>query len=120
MCSSPTPTARRTSGRACPTPSPRPAPNTPTGFLAGAPLQDLTLAGQEWFERRFGGERPPYLAPVVARLKAHRAAGIEPVFVSGSMLPLLSPLAAELGVSHCLWVVAIGRQAAAPQAALQP
>lgn len=72
------------------------------GFLAGAPLQDVTLAGQEWFERRFGGERPPYLAPVVARLKAHRAAGIEPVFVSGSMLPLLSPLAAELGVSHCL------------------
>lgn len=71
-------------------------------FFAGTPLQELELAGRAWFDQRFGGERPPYLAPTVARLRAHHDAGIASVFVSGSMLPLLAPLAAELGVEHCL------------------
>ncbi len=71
-------------------------------FFAGAAPRELELAGRAWFEQRFGGGRGPYIAPAVARLRSHRAAGIVPVLVSGSMLPLLAPLAAELGVAHCL------------------
>jgi len=65
-------------------------------------LRDLQVAGQEWFEDRFKCDNPPYIEPVVTQLRAHRNAGVVPVFVSGSMPPLIQPLAAELGVEHCL------------------
>lgn len=71
-------------------------------LFAGVPLGELELAGRAWFKQRFGGERPPYIAPTVERLRAHYDSGIVPVLVSGSMLPLLAPLAAALKVEHCL------------------
>lgn len=72
------------------------------GFFQMVPLLTLKAAGQEWFEERFCRHRPPYNEHVVAELKAHQKAGETPVFVSGSMLPLLEPLATALRVEHCL------------------
>lgn len=43
-----------------------------------------------------------YIAPVLDALQRHRAEGIEPVFVSGSSVEILQPLADALGVRHVL------------------
>ncbi|MCX7206566.1 MAG: HAD-IB family hydrolase [Proteobacteria bacterium] len=71
-------------------------------FFKNALLQDLQEAGLNWFEQRFNKQQPPYINTVVEQLKAHQAAGVVPVLVSGSMLPLLQPLADQLNVKHCL------------------
>lgn len=71
-------------------------------FFQLVPMGTLKAAGKEWFEDRFCGQRPPYVGRVVAQLKAHQKAGETPVLVSGSMLPLLEPLAMTLQVKHCL------------------
>ncbi|MFZ6047783.1 HAD family hydrolase [Pseudomonas sp. CR3202] len=71
-------------------------------FFHGVSLQVLEVAGREWFEDRFCVSRPPYIEHVVAQLKVHQRSGDIPVFVSGSMLPLLEPLARALNVEHCL------------------
>lgn len=72
------------------------------GFFEQVLLRDLHAAGQEWFEDRFKCHRPPYIDRVITQLRAHQDVGVAPVFVSGSMLPLIQPLADELGVEHCL------------------
>ena len=41
-------------------------------------------------------------AAVIQRLEQHRAAGVEPVFVSGSFVRLLRPIAERLQVKHVL------------------
>ncbi len=71
-------------------------------FFAGAALDEVEAVGQQWFKQRFNHQAPPYIASAVARLRAHQAENVTPVFVSGSMAPLLKPLAAELGVPH--WI----------------
>jgi HAD superfamily hydrolase (TIGR01490 family) len=71
-------------------------------FFENASMAELTVAGKEWFEDRFKVNRPPYIRSVVARLRVHLSDGVRPVFISGSMLPLLQPLSEELGVEHCL------------------
>ncbi|OWJ97798.1 hypothetical protein B6S59_02260 [Pseudomonas sp. A46] len=72
------------------------------GFFQLESMSALEAAGREWFESRFCGLRSPYIEQVVAQLKAHQKAGEVPVLVSGSMLPLLEPLAISLQVEHCL------------------
>jgi HAD superfamily hydrolase (TIGR01490 family) len=68
----------------------------------GAALTELTAAGARWFEERFERGEPLYHPEVLARLIQHRVEGVEPVLVSGSMPPLLQPIADQLGVKHCL------------------
>ncbi len=68
----------------------------------GAALAELMAAGDHWFEERFQRGQPPYHPEVLARLAQHRVEGLEPVLVSGSMPPLLQPIARQLGVQHCL------------------
>ncbi|MER5887819.1 HAD-IB family hydrolase [Streptomyces sp. NPDC001941] len=68
---------------------------------AGVPLAALEAAGRSWYETyRRGGTA--FVLPVLDTLAAHRAEGREVVLVSGSMRPLLDPLAAELGVATVL------------------
>ncbi|TRL36482.1 HAD-IB family hydrolase [Methylosinus sporium] len=67
----------------------------------GAQLPVLEAAGAAWFLQRFG-RSPPYRKHVVARLEKHRQEGVVPVLVSGSMRPLLRPIARELQAEHCL------------------
>ena len=71
-------------------------------FLRGTLLSDLESAGRDWFADRFKGADAPYIKSTLARLRAHQDKQVEVVFVSGSMLPLLQPLADTLGVIHCL------------------
>lgn len=71
-------------------------------FFRGVSLAELRAMGNKWFVRRFRQGPSPYNDDTVARLKAHRADGVSPVFVSGSMLPLLQPIADDLDVAHCL------------------
>lgn len=71
-------------------------------FLRGASLNELRAIGAKWFAHRFRCGPSPYHDATVARLREHRAQGIAPVFVSGSMLPLLQPIADDLEVEHCL------------------
>lgn len=71
-------------------------------FLRGTLLADLESAGRDWFIDRFNGEDAPYITSTIGRLRAHQNSQVEVVFVSGSMPPLLQPLAEKLGVAHCL------------------
>jgi HAD superfamily hydrolase (TIGR01490 family) len=71
-------------------------------FLRGTLLSDLEATGRDWFADRFNGTDAPYIKATIARLRAHQDNQVEVVFVSGSMPPLLQPLAETLGVSHCL------------------
>ncbi|MCP3139694.1 HAD family hydrolase [Pyxidicoccus xibeiensis] len=67
----------------------------------GRSTQAVRAAAEEWFshERR----RPGLLiAPTLQALRAHQARGQVPVFVSGSLMEILAPVARELGVEHCL------------------
>lgn len=68
---------------------------------AGVPLAALEAAGRVWYDGyRRGGAA--FVTPVVEAVAAHRAAGREVVLVSGSMRPLLTPLARDVGASTIL------------------
>jgi HAD superfamily hydrolase (TIGR01490 family) len=67
----------------------------------GVPLAALEAAGRRWYDDYRRGE-DPFVLPVLEAVETHRAAGREVVLVSGSMRPLLAPLAEELGVSAVL------------------
>lgn len=71
-------------------------------FFRGASISKLDAMGVRWFLDRFTNTPSPYQSRVVERLHAHRIAGVEPVLVSGSMLPLLRPIAQQLQVKHIL------------------
>lgn len=74
-------------------------------FFAGINEVDLKAAGRLWVTRRFGvqGLAETMIFPeVVDRLRAHRASGVSPVFVSGSFPALLTPLAKRMGADHIL------------------
>lgn len=71
-------------------------------LFRGVALGELNATGSKWFMHRFQGSSAPYNASIVARLKEHRSNGVYPVLVSGSMPPLLKPIADDLGIEHCL------------------
>lgn len=62
---------------------------------------ELAASARRWFAQ---ASRQPgfYIAPVLCALQRHRADGIEPVFVSGSALEIIEPLADALDVRHLL------------------
>ena len=64
-------------------------------------LKDLISAGVEWFNIRLsaGGFFKYSITQELNKLKGNL---IEPVFVSGSMIPVLQPIADKLGVTHIL------------------
>ncbi|PKW05242.1 HAD-superfamily subfamily IB hydrolase, TIGR01490 [Streptomyces sp. 1222.5] len=65
---------------------------------AGVALADLEAAGRTWYDGyRRGGTA--FVRSALRAVAAHRAAGREVVLVSGSMRPLLAPLADELAVA---------------------
>ncbi|MYS41938.1 HAD-IB family hydrolase [Streptomyces sp. SID5998] len=68
---------------------------------AGVPLAVLEAAGRLWYDDYRGGGSA-FVRPAVDAVTAHRAAGREVVLVSGSMRPLLTPLAKDLGASAIL------------------
>jgi HAD superfamily hydrolase (TIGR01490 family) len=70
--------------------------------LRGAELAALRAAGQRWFRLRFRNGNAPYHAAAVAELRRHQASGVNAVFVSGSMAPILAPIAADLEVRYIL------------------
>jgi HAD superfamily hydrolase (TIGR01490 family) len=62
---------------------------------------DMAECARRWFAE--ASSQPSfYIKPVLNALQRHRANGIEPVFVSGSSLEILQPLADALGVRHLL------------------
>ncbi len=71
-------------------------------FFQGADLVQLETVATEWFSDRFEANPAPFFKRVTDRLEAHRVGGVHPVFISGSMLPLLAPIASELQVAHIL------------------
>lgn len=74
-------------------------------FFAGESEERLMAAGRLWVTRRFGeqGLAQELIFPdVLARLRAHRACGVAPILVSGSMPALLAPLAQRMGAEGFL------------------
>ncbi|QFZ21287.1 HAD family hydrolase [Saccharothrix syringae] len=68
---------------------------------AGASAADVRAAGEDWYasyRRRPDG----FLTATVAAVAAHRAAGNRVVLVSGSFLPVLGPLMADVGADEAL------------------
>lgn len=63
--------------------------------------QDVRAAAEEWFTHQ--RRRPGLMiAPTLQALREHQARGQVPVFVSGSLMEILEPVARELEVEHCL------------------
>lgn len=86
-------------------------------FFAGESEAQLLAVGRRWVNRRFGAQGFPetmIFPEVLARLCAHRAVGVTPVFVSGSFPALLAPLAQRMGAEHILCT----RQEIAPDGTL--
>lgn len=69
-------------------------------FQGRAPAEVSALAC-EWFEQ-VRHAKDFFIAPVLALLQGHQRDGVEPVFVSGSSVEILQPLAKLLNVSHVL------------------
>jgi HAD superfamily hydrolase (TIGR01490 family) len=68
----------------------------------GVEIEQLRRSGRAWFERIRLHGRSLLLSGIVERLGEHRDEGIAPVFVSGSFVEVLAPLAETLGVAHIL------------------
>lgn len=86
-------------------------------FFAGENEVQLLAAGRLWVKRRFGAQglsEAMIFPEVLERLRAHRAGGVAPVFVSGSFPALLTPLAQRMGAEHILCT----RQETAPDGTL--
>ena len=71
-------------------------------FYAGRNVQEVASLAQSWFDEQVSLTPAAYRQPVVARLEQHLHDGIVPVFVSGSLLEILTPLAREMQVHHLL------------------
>jgi HAD superfamily hydrolase (TIGR01490 family) len=56
----------------------------------------------EWFEYEKRRRPDLWISSTRRALEEHRARGLQPVLVSGSMVEILRPIARELGVAHCL------------------
>lgn len=61
----------------------------------------LAASARRWFAQA-SCQPGFYIAPVLRALERHVADGVEPVFVSGSALEIIAPLAEALGVRHLL------------------
>lgn len=67
---------------------------------AGIKYTDLIEAGAEWFKSKI--QSALFVEKTVNLLKLHQVDNIVPVFVSGSMLPILLPIANYLNVKDIL------------------
>jgi len=63
----------------------------------GVDIEELNIAGKKWFSQFFS-DSSLLINDTIYALNEHKKNGYETVFVSGSMLPLLSPLAEKLEV----------------------
>lgn len=70
-------------------------------FFSGRSVDDVTRCAQAWARSAIANPRL-FIPEVIEELDSLRAKGIEPVFVSGSFLEVLAPLAEHLGVRQVL------------------
>ena len=68
--------------------------------FAGISYKALEEAGERWFRFKLNSEL--FIGSAVSALKKHQAEKMDIVFISGSMLPVLSPVARYLGVQDIL------------------
>ncbi|EAA8071093.1 HAD-IB family hydrolase [Salmonella enterica subsp. enterica serovar Typhimurium] len=68
--------------------------------FAGVSYKELEEAGEKWF--RFKLNSGLFIGSAVSALKKHQAENMYIIFISGSMLPILSPVAKYLGVKDIL------------------
>lgn len=72
-------------------------------FLTGMEMNELMVIGQAWFEQNVV-KKNAFINKTLECLCQHRTKEERIVFVSGSMLPLLKPIANYLGVKDILCV----------------
>jgi HAD superfamily hydrolase (TIGR01490 family) len=70
-------------------------------FFAGRPVDELVASAAAW-ARNIVSDPRQFIPEVTDELESLRARGVEPVFVSGSFLEILQPIAEHLGVQHVL------------------
>jgi HAD superfamily hydrolase (TIGR01490 family) len=68
-------------------------------FFAGRPVAAVTQCAQAWAEEAMDDPHF-FIGAVCDRLQTLREQGLEPVFVSGSFVEALKPIARRLGVEH--------------------
>jgi HAD superfamily hydrolase (TIGR01490 family) len=71
-------------------------------FYADRSAREVAGLARSWFEERVKGVPAAFREQVVTRLGLHRREGVRPVFVSGSLLEILLPLAREMQVDDLL------------------
>lgn len=70
--------------------------------LKGLRQQEVREIAQSYMDGRLSGSEAFLIEPVVSELEALRSKGYVPVFVSGSAVDFILPLARHLAVEHCL------------------
>lgn len=70
-------------------------------FFAGHDLSELENVGRQWFNKNII-DKDFFIDKTLRRLRQHQNEGDLIVFISGSMLPLLQPIADYLNVEHIL------------------
>jgi HAD superfamily hydrolase (TIGR01490 family) len=70
-------------------------------LFAGIPFSALIAVGKDWFEAQLAQDRL-FKRAVLDRLQALQAEGVATVLVSGSMRPLLEPIAAQVNARAIL------------------
>ena len=68
--------------------------------FAGVSYEELEEAGEKWFRFKLNSEL--FIESAVLALKKHQTENMHTVFISGSMHPILSPVAKYLGVKDIL------------------
>jgi HAD superfamily hydrolase (TIGR01490 family) len=71
-------------------------------FYAGRNADEVAACARSWFKERVSGVPSSYRRIVTDTLKRHQHDGVRPVFVSGSLLEILQPLAEEMKVADLL------------------
>lgn len=70
-------------------------------FFKGVPLLSIEQSAERWFKKTFS-DTEIFIGYTLRSVLAHRALGNNVVFVSGSMVPLLKPIAQLLGITDIL------------------
>ena len=71
-------------------------------YFKGLKVNDVKRVCEIWFERQSKNKALFYHTNIVNQLLEHQAEGVIPVFVSGSFVELLKPIADYLHVEHIL------------------
>lgn len=71
-------------------------------YFVNFTVKNVELVSQAWFTQYANNKEQFYQQNVIAKLREHQADNVSCVFVSGSFVELLTPIAQDLDIEHIL------------------